>query len=265
MGLHDEQPADTSGFLGEFARDGLLNVVGGCCGTTPEHIRAIVAAIEGAEPRRIPEPPAHGSRGSSRSRSARHGLRDDRRAHERDRLGALPAPGRGRRLGRGRGRRARAGARRRERPRREHGRRPARQRPGDDDVPEPGRDRARGRPHPGDDRQLALDRARGRAEVRPGQGDRQLDQPQGGRGAVPRAGAADPPLRRGRRRDGVRRAGPGRHRRAQGRDLRPRLRPARRRDGWAPEDRSSTRTSSPSRPGSRSTTSTRRRSSRRSR
>ncbi|MEP6976763.1 MAG: methionine synthase [Thermoleophilia bacterium] len=58
MGLHDEQPADTSGFLGEFARDGLLNVVGGCCGTTPEHVRAIVAAIDGAEPRRIAEPPA---------------------------------------------------------------------------------------------------------------------------------------------------------------------------------------------------------------
>ncbi|MDX6483428.1 MAG: 5-methyltetrahydrofolate--homocysteine methyltransferase [Gaiellaceae bacterium] len=56
MGLHDEQPADTSGFLGEFARDGLLNVVGGCCGTTPEHVRAIVAAIDGAEPRPIPEP-----------------------------------------------------------------------------------------------------------------------------------------------------------------------------------------------------------------
>ncbi len=58
MGLHDEQPADTSGFLSEFARGGLLNVVGGCCGTTPEHVRAIVAAIEGAEPRRIPAPSA---------------------------------------------------------------------------------------------------------------------------------------------------------------------------------------------------------------
>jgi 5-methyltetrahydrofolate--homocysteine methyltransferase len=57
MGLHDEQPADTSRFLGEFARDGLVNVVGGCCGTTPEHVRAIVAAVEGADPRRIPERP----------------------------------------------------------------------------------------------------------------------------------------------------------------------------------------------------------------
>jgi 5-methyltetrahydrofolate--homocysteine methyltransferase len=54
MGLHDEQPADTSRFLGEFARDGLVNVVGGCCGTRPEHIQAITRAIEGARPRMIP-------------------------------------------------------------------------------------------------------------------------------------------------------------------------------------------------------------------
>jgi 5-methyltetrahydrofolate--homocysteine methyltransferase len=54
MGAHDEQPADTSRFLGEFARDGLVNVVGGCCGTRPEHIEAISRAIEGARPRTIP-------------------------------------------------------------------------------------------------------------------------------------------------------------------------------------------------------------------
>ena len=68
--------------------------------------------------------------------------------------------------------------------------------------------------------------ARGRTEVRAGQGRGQLDQPQGGRGAVPRPGPADPRLRRGRGRDGLRRAGPGRHGRAQGRDLRPGVRPA---------------------------------------
>ncbi|HVS84681.1 MAG TPA: methionine synthase [Gaiellaceae bacterium] len=56
LGLHDEQPHDTSRFLGEFARDGLVNVVGGCCGTTPEHVRAIRAAVEGVPPRRVPEP-----------------------------------------------------------------------------------------------------------------------------------------------------------------------------------------------------------------
>ncbi len=55
FGLHDEQPHDTSRLLGEFARDGLVNVVGGCCGTTPDHVRAIAAAVEGVPPRPLPE------------------------------------------------------------------------------------------------------------------------------------------------------------------------------------------------------------------
>ncbi len=58
LGLHDEQPEDTSRFLGEFARDGLVNIVGGCCGTTPEHVRQIAAAVDGVVPRTIPEPRA---------------------------------------------------------------------------------------------------------------------------------------------------------------------------------------------------------------
>jgi 5-methyltetrahydrofolate--homocysteine methyltransferase len=41
----DETPSDTSGLLEEFARAGLVNVVGGCCGTTPEHIRAIAEKV----------------------------------------------------------------------------------------------------------------------------------------------------------------------------------------------------------------------------
>src|SRR5918994_2811545 len=55
LGLHDEQPGDTSRFLRAFAEDGLVNVVGGCCGTTPEHTHAIVRAVEGLPPRRVPE------------------------------------------------------------------------------------------------------------------------------------------------------------------------------------------------------------------
>ncbi|HEY3543988.1 MAG TPA: methionine synthase, partial [Gaiellaceae bacterium] len=50
----DEQPHDTSRFLAEFARDGLVNLVGGCCGTTPEHVRQVVAAVDGIPPRSIP-------------------------------------------------------------------------------------------------------------------------------------------------------------------------------------------------------------------
>src|SRR3954471_12522237 len=55
MGTHDEQPQDTSQALRAFAQDGLVNIVGGCCGTTPEHVRAITAATRGQTPRRVPE------------------------------------------------------------------------------------------------------------------------------------------------------------------------------------------------------------------
>jgi len=56
LGLHDEDPGDTSRFLRAFAEDGLVNLVGGCCGTTPEHTREIARAVEGLPPRRVPEP-----------------------------------------------------------------------------------------------------------------------------------------------------------------------------------------------------------------
>jgi len=50
---YDETPPQTSAMLGEFARSGFGNIVGGCCGTTPEHIRAIVAAVRDVPPRRV--------------------------------------------------------------------------------------------------------------------------------------------------------------------------------------------------------------------
>ena len=40
--------------IGEFAAAGLVNIVGGCCGTTPDHIRAIAAAVAGKKPRAVP-------------------------------------------------------------------------------------------------------------------------------------------------------------------------------------------------------------------
>jgi 5-methyltetrahydrofolate--homocysteine methyltransferase len=55
LGLHDEQPDDTSRFLRAFAEDGLVNLVGGCCGTTPEHTHAIARAVHGLPPRRVPD------------------------------------------------------------------------------------------------------------------------------------------------------------------------------------------------------------------
>ena len=58
---------------------------------------------------------------------------------------------------------------------------------GDDDLPQAHRRRARHRPRAGDDRQLQMERDRGRPQMRVGQADRQFDQPEGRRGAVPRA------------------------------------------------------------------------------
>src|SRR5207253_2131608 len=55
FGEYDEQPAETASFLREFATSGFVNIVGGCCGTTPEHIREIAHAVENLPPR-IPNP-----------------------------------------------------------------------------------------------------------------------------------------------------------------------------------------------------------------
>ncbi len=58
FGGYDERPEATARLLGEFASSGLVNLVGGCCGTTPDHIRAIAQAVSGIAPRRLPEPEA---------------------------------------------------------------------------------------------------------------------------------------------------------------------------------------------------------------
>ena len=50
---YDEAPETTARLVGEFARKGFVNIVGGCCGTTPEHIRAIAEAVRDVPPRRI--------------------------------------------------------------------------------------------------------------------------------------------------------------------------------------------------------------------
>jgi 5-methyltetrahydrofolate--homocysteine methyltransferase len=54
FGEYDEQPDETAAILAEFADAGLLNIVGGCCGTTPDHIRAIADAVAGRAPRPVP-------------------------------------------------------------------------------------------------------------------------------------------------------------------------------------------------------------------
>ena len=52
MGEYDEQPDQTASFVSEWAEHGLVNVLGGCCGTTPDHIRAIAKAVKDVQPRR---------------------------------------------------------------------------------------------------------------------------------------------------------------------------------------------------------------------
>ena len=51
FGEYDESPDETAAILAEFAESGFVNLVGGCCGTTPAHIAAIAAAVEGKAPR----------------------------------------------------------------------------------------------------------------------------------------------------------------------------------------------------------------------
>jgi 5-methyltetrahydrofolate--homocysteine methyltransferase len=57
FGEYDDTPESMAAHMGEWARCAWLNVVGGCCGTTPEHIRAIAEAVRGVPPRPIPERP----------------------------------------------------------------------------------------------------------------------------------------------------------------------------------------------------------------
>jgi len=55
FGEYDETPEHMAQVIGEFARSGLVNLVGGCCGTSPAHIAAIAEAVRGVAPRRLPE------------------------------------------------------------------------------------------------------------------------------------------------------------------------------------------------------------------
>ena len=51
LGEYEDQPADLANTLRDFAMSRLVNIVGGCCGTTPEHVKAIVAAVRDLPPR----------------------------------------------------------------------------------------------------------------------------------------------------------------------------------------------------------------------
>ncbi|WP_255463350.1 methionine synthase [Microbulbifer sp. YPW1] len=55
FGEYDETPEETAAIVAEFAQSGFLNILGGCCGTTPEHIRAIADAVADIKPRKLPQ------------------------------------------------------------------------------------------------------------------------------------------------------------------------------------------------------------------
>jgi len=55
MGEYDEQPEDTAHFLEDWAKEGFVNIVGGCCGTTPDHIQHIRQHVKKISPRKLPE------------------------------------------------------------------------------------------------------------------------------------------------------------------------------------------------------------------
>ncbi|MFZ1685264.1 MAG: methionine synthase [Candidatus Zixiibacteriota bacterium] len=59
FGAYDDSPEYMAGVLKEFAQRGFVNIVGGCCGTTPDHIRAIDTALRGIPPRVVPDIPKH--------------------------------------------------------------------------------------------------------------------------------------------------------------------------------------------------------------
>lgn len=59
MGEYDESPAEMTDHIREWAESGILNIVGGCCGTTPDHIKAIADAVSQIETRKIPELEPH--------------------------------------------------------------------------------------------------------------------------------------------------------------------------------------------------------------
>ena len=226
FGQYDESPEYMARLIGEFASAGLVNIVGGCCGTTPDHIAAIAAAVAPHRPRAIPvieprlrlsglEPfeltPAIPFVNVGERTNVTGSAKFRKLITAGDYTAALAGG-------------ARPGRERRPDHRRQHGRGPARFREGDGDVPQPRRRRAGYRPRPGHGRFLEIRRDRSRPEMRAGQAGGEFDLDEGRRGEIHPRGQDRAAPWRGRGGDGVRRGRPGRHVRAQDRDLQARLR-----------------------------------------
>ena len=90
---YDETPEQTAAFLLDFAKSGFVNIAGGCCGTTPAHIKAIAEALQGLPPRAVPaieHKPRLVGPGAAQHRR-RLAVRQRRRAHQRHRLARVRA------------------------------------------------------------------------------------------------------------------------------------------------------------------------------
>src|SRR5438067_8763422 len=66
FGQYDEMPPETAALLRDFASSGFANILGGCCGTTPDHIKAIAEACKGVTPRRSDSLSSRGPRALTR-------------------------------------------------------------------------------------------------------------------------------------------------------------------------------------------------------
>ncbi len=221
-GQYAETPASLAFKMKRFVDEGWVNIVGGCCGTTPAHIRALKTLASGRPPR---VPARAGGAGGQRDRGLLSGRRQPApvrgRAHQRDRLATIQGARRRRAVRGGRRGRTRAGQERRPGPRRVPGQSRSGRARRHGPVHDAGHPQGQGAAH---DRLHGRRGDRGGAPALPGQVDRELDQSGGRRGAVREGGAPAPCLRRrGRRRLHRRGQAPGhgghagaqaRHRRA---------------------------------------------------
>ena len=231
MGGYDETPEMFAEDVGEYMRRGLVNIVGGCCGTTPAHIFELSKIACNYAPRPVPAP---------RRVTTLSGLEPLRIAPETNfvnvgertnvagsaKFARLIREGQLRRGSVGSPCAGRCGGADR---RRLHGRRHDRRRRSHAHVPQPDGLGAGNRPRADDDRLLEMGGARGGSGGHAGQGRGQFDLAQGGRSRIPAPRTGDTPLRSRRGGDALRRAGTGRHLRAQDRGGLTRLPPADRR------------------------------------
>ena len=158
FGLYDESPEYMASLIGEFADAGLVNIVGGCCGTTPAHIQAIAGRVKGIAPRKVPQiaPLLRLSGLEPFVLTPEIPFRQYRRAHQCHRLRQIPQTDQGGRFRRGARCRARSSRDGRADHRRQHGRGPARFRKGNGRVFEPHCRRARHFACAGDDRFIEI-------------------------------------------------------------------------------------------------------------